>query len=208
MSILANYALQVHINIGRVETITVTDGGESYETVPTVTISGGGGSGATAVAVLNDDDEVESINVTAPGSGYTSVPTVTITGGGGSGATATASTWTLVGNLANYSGLSLTTDTVERTVYSDHGYKEFIPTLLDTGEITLEILDVNQSIDYYENLQKTRRVFPLRATFPDSDETVVTVNCRIVNFELGTELSDIGRATFTLQRSGGTVVVS
>ena len=66
-----------------------------------VTISGGGGYGATAVAdvvntstalgVINDGDGgKDGITVTSQGKGYTSTPTVTITGTGGSNATATA----------------------------------------------------------------------------------------------------------------------
>ncbi|WP_315869005.1 phage tail tube protein [Pseudomonas sp. JV245A] len=52
-------------------------------------LTGGGGTGATAVAVL-DGDKVSAINITSPGAGYTSAPTVGFTGGAGSGAAATA----------------------------------------------------------------------------------------------------------------------
>jgi hypothetical protein len=49
-----------------------------YTTVPTVTFSGGGGTGATATAVLASNGTISAINVTNGGSGYTSAPTVTI----------------------------------------------------------------------------------------------------------------------------------
>ena len=49
-----------------------------YTTAPSVTISGGGGTGATAVATINASGRVENITVTATGSGYISAPTVTI----------------------------------------------------------------------------------------------------------------------------------
>jgi FtsP/CotA-like multicopper oxidase with cupredoxin domain len=69
--------------------LTLTNGGTGYSSLPTVTISGGGGSGATAAAgVINGS--VSSIVLTNPGSGYTSPPQVTFSGGGGTGATATA----------------------------------------------------------------------------------------------------------------------
>ncbi|WP_372240736.1 phage tail tube protein [Pseudomonas sp. CK-NBRI-02] len=55
-----------------------------------MTITGGGGTGATAVAVL-DGDEVASVTITNPGSGYSSVPSVSFSGGDGSGAAASAS---------------------------------------------------------------------------------------------------------------------
>ena len=58
-------------------------------TAPTVSITGGGGTGATATAVVVGG-AVTSITVTAGGSGYTTAPTVSITGGGGSGAAGTA----------------------------------------------------------------------------------------------------------------------
>ena len=57
--------------------ITVTSGGSGYSFEPSVTITGGGGSGATGKAVLNGD-KVESILVLTAGTGYTSPPTVTI----------------------------------------------------------------------------------------------------------------------------------
>ena len=62
---------------GAVTSITVTAGGSGYTSAPTVTISGGGGSGATATAVLSGTN-VGSITVTAAGRGYTSAPTVTV----------------------------------------------------------------------------------------------------------------------------------
>lgn len=55
-----------------------------------VSFSGGGGSGAIAVARMNDAGAIQSIEVLNGGSGYTAAPTVTI-GGSGSSATATAS---------------------------------------------------------------------------------------------------------------------
>ena len=73
--------------------IAVTNGGNSYNSVPTVTIGShdlayGTTASATAKVVSN---KVTEIDVTVAGSGYTSAPTVTISGGGGNGATATAS---------------------------------------------------------------------------------------------------------------------
>lgn len=72
---------------------TVTDGGSSYATAPTVTITGSDNlsHGVTAIAVLNASGEVANIVVTNTGDGTISGPlTVTITGGGGHGAAATA----------------------------------------------------------------------------------------------------------------------
>ena len=49
--------------------------------LPTVTITGGGGTGATAIAVTSGGSLI-AVNVANPGTDYTSTPTVTITGGG------------------------------------------------------------------------------------------------------------------------------
>lgn len=69
--------------------IAVSAAGTGYTSVPTVTITGGAGSGATATAVLSTTT-VGYVYITNPGTGYTSAPTIGFTGGGGSSATATA----------------------------------------------------------------------------------------------------------------------
>ncbi len=73
---------------GIVASATVSAGGSGYTAAPTVAITGGGGSGATATAGL----AVLSVAVTNGGSGYTSAPTVTFAAppSGGTRATGTA----------------------------------------------------------------------------------------------------------------------
>ncbi len=78
-----------------VQGIAVTNAGTGYTTTPTVTLTGGGGTLATAVAIVGNNgtsgaQTIIGINVTNKGSGYTSTPSISITGGGGSSATATA----------------------------------------------------------------------------------------------------------------------
>lgn len=72
--------------------IDVTVGGRRYTVAPTVSFTGGGGSGATATAAIANGI-VTGVTVTAAGTGYTSAPTVVFTGGGtyaiGAKATAT-----------------------------------------------------------------------------------------------------------------------
>jgi hypothetical protein len=87
-----------------VATVTVTSGGTGYTSLPTVTLSGGGGSGATAfVPSLGGivGGAVVAVLVGNPGTGYTSAPSVTFSGGGGSGAAATSTigTWTWGGGM-------------------------------------------------------------------------------------------------------------
>jgi phage tail sheath protein FI len=81
-------------------TLTVTSQGTGYTSAPTVTFTGGAGTGAAATAVLGtgaNAGKVVGLTITNPGSGYTSAPTVGFTGGAGSGAAATAT----VGTIAN-----------------------------------------------------------------------------------------------------------
>lgn len=67
-----------------VQDVTIVNGGTGYTSAPTITASGGGGTGATfTVTVLGG--VIQTVTVTNGGSGYTSPPTLNITGGGGSG---------------------------------------------------------------------------------------------------------------------------
>lgn len=73
---------------GSLGVATVTAGGTGYTTAPTVAITGGGGTGATATATVAGG-VVTGVTITNKGTGYTSAPTVAFTGGAGSGAAAT-----------------------------------------------------------------------------------------------------------------------
>lgn len=72
----------------RVTGVHVENPGTGYLFPPQITIAGGNGSGATAIATINNNGGVESINIVNPGAGYTSTPRVIINGGG-TGAAAT-----------------------------------------------------------------------------------------------------------------------
>lgn len=69
--------------------LKLTAAGSGYTSAPTVSFSGGGGSGATAQAYISNG-AVLGFRMLTLGSGYTSAPTVTLSGGGGTGAAATA----------------------------------------------------------------------------------------------------------------------
>jgi hypothetical protein len=74
-------------------TVTLTNPGAAYVSAPTVVISGGSGTGATASAAVSNG-VVTNVVITNPGSGYlaSDLPTVTLVGGQqtGSGASLTA----------------------------------------------------------------------------------------------------------------------
>jgi CubicO group peptidase (beta-lactamase class C family) len=68
---------------GQIHTINVLDHGGHYTSAPAVTIEGGGGSGATAMAVLNSKGgSVERIKVITGGGSYIAPPVVSFQGGG------------------------------------------------------------------------------------------------------------------------------
>ncbi len=73
-----------------VSNVTLASAGTGYTGVPTVTLFGGGGTGATATALFSGG-VITGIQLTATGSGYVTAPLVVLSGGGGTGATATAS---------------------------------------------------------------------------------------------------------------------
>jgi pectin methylesterase-like acyl-CoA thioesterase len=83
-----NYTAGVTAN-GLLVNPVVTVGGGGYTTAPTVTFTGGGGSGAAATAIISAGGVVTGLNLTANGSGYATAPTVSFAGGGGNGAAAT-----------------------------------------------------------------------------------------------------------------------
>jgi hypothetical protein len=74
----------------KVTQVNMTNNGTGYTSAPTVSFSGGGGSGAAGTAAVAADGKVYGVYITNYGSGYTSAPTVSFTGGGGSGAAGTA----------------------------------------------------------------------------------------------------------------------
>jgi hypothetical protein len=86
-------------NLEMVKSIAVTNGGANYTVAPTVTISGGGGTGAKATAAVSSG-RVVAVYITDMGSGYTSAPTITFTGGYAANA-AVASGATAVATLTN-----------------------------------------------------------------------------------------------------------
>ena len=72
--------------VGAITNIPVAANGAGYTSAPNVTISGGTGLGATAVATIGQlPAGITSVTLTNAGAGYTSVPNVTV-GGSGTGA--------------------------------------------------------------------------------------------------------------------------
>ena len=69
------------ITDGSVTGINIVNGGSGYTSVPTVSISGGGGSGAAGSAICRGP--IDSINITNAGTQYTYEPTINLISGSG-----------------------------------------------------------------------------------------------------------------------------
>jgi fibronectin-binding autotransporter adhesin len=153
-----------NLNGNRVTGITVNAGGTGYTVAPTVAITGGGGSGATATATVAGG-VVTGFTVTNPGSGYTSQPTVTLTPvSGGSGATVTG------GNKANIGYTVAVSDTGTAGTYpytlgtlatsidsgaiviGDTGVTTDILNFQATGTPLINVPNAGASIFYYANI--------------------------------------------------------
>lgn len=76
---------RLRVSSGVVERVDGVAGGTGYTTAPTMTITGGGGSGAATYNAVVSGGAVTSVMIPTRGSGYTSEPTVVV-GGPGSGA--------------------------------------------------------------------------------------------------------------------------
>jgi len=79
---------------GEITSITVTNQGSGYTSVPTVVITSASGYGATATAVRGTGttaNKIIRVDITNPGQQYQTAPVISFTGGAGAGATATSS---------------------------------------------------------------------------------------------------------------------
>jgi len=74
---------------GGIVSINLVTGGSGYVDAPTVALTGGGGTGATAVCHMAGT-RVESVVIVNQGTGYTADPTITLSAATGSGAEAEA----------------------------------------------------------------------------------------------------------------------
>ena len=135
-----------------VRTITVTNGGEGYTTVPTVTFTKGGGSGAVATAIVTSGS-VTSIVVTSGGENYETAPTVTISEPDVKGSTNATATATLSSNAISANAV----------VYSQRNQSD--TTLWDDDEVDLlrvfSTAKQNKAVHHYENSSKEIVDIPL-----------------------------------------------
>ncbi|WP_193213912.1 hypothetical protein [Luteolibacter marinus] len=101
-----------------VSTTGLTVGGGGYLYPPIVTITGGGGTGASAVASIDASGNLTGITMTNPGVNYTSAPTFALVGGGAGNTGTVGGAATLVANASGgmtFNGSGTTTLTGPNT---------------------------------------------------------------------------------------------
>ena len=167
-----------------VQGIKVDTAGAGYTSAPSVTITGGSGTGAAATAVLSSTGTVIGINVTAAGSGYTSTPSVTLAGGGYT--TIATGTATLSTAAVFNAGERLVTSDQSAAVYvaassatgkgsavsNDDGYYYFNGNFIRVGTGTV-------ILDNYTNTPSYRIGFQVSSTIVASgDDTTLLDNAQ------------------------------
>ncbi len=76
-----------NVSGGVITSLIITSGGSGYSNPPTISFTGGGGSGGTGNVVVSNG-AITSVRITSGGSGYTSPPVVSFVGGNGATGTA------------------------------------------------------------------------------------------------------------------------
>ena len=122
-----------------VNSIPLASGGSGYIGAPVVSITGGGGNGATAIATLNASGQVSGITITSAGTGYTSAPTITLVGGGGTGASLGSIT---TGTNAADGGLTLVNSTGTGTLILSGANTYTGPTTVTNGTLEAGVASV------------------------------------------------------------------
>jgi len=161
-----------------VSSIEIVNPGSGYTSVPTITISGGGGTGATATASIFNG-QIQAVNITNIGRDYTSSPTVTATGGGGANATFNANLAFAAGTPTDYTekssiGIKYTLpefiqNDYDRFVTFIEKYYEFMDS--DGNPANLLLNKTYNDIDELENAELNKRAEELAYHFPQILQT-------------------------------------
>jgi len=136
---------------GIVAGATITNGGSGYTSAPTVSFSGGGGSGAAATADVSGG-AVTAITMTNPGSGYTTLPTISFSGGGGIDAAAEA----ILGGIVTQVRFTLHRSVGNGGAVVDGPYNDSTPpyTYTWTNQSDNETYRLNIQIDYQDGCRE------------------------------------------------------
>lgn len=185
--------------------IHVTAGGSGYTSAPSVSFSGGSGSGAAATAVVAGG-AVVAVNLTNPGTGYLATDTVTISfGGPGTGATATVIVWpqTTGTTIAVFAGRVWWANGRILNFTGTQGYDDTNPANA-AGSTTITDMDLSHTVTGLRALNNYLYIF--------GDQSVrqigsITVSASITLFTPLTLASDIGSSFLMTIQSYNRLVV-
>jgi len=123
--------------------INITNPGSGYTSPPTVTITGGNGEGATAIATIANGS-VTAVTITNRGTDYTSIPTITLSSPQVGANTATADA--LISSTTINAGDRLYSDPGEDNIDNWNQVPSSIPNFRVVG-----VKDQTLGIHHYEN---------------------------------------------------------
>jgi len=203
---------------GQVTKIVLTSTGANYTLAPSVALSGGGGTGASASATL----EIANLILTASGTTYLITPTVTISGGGATtqGTAQAAITTTaagLTGDLTLFAGGAITQGLITKNAISVAGNTTLTETLgsginlSNTGNNLVGTVTISQggggNVTLVNNSSLVLgNVGPVAATpvVPMGNLSLTSLSGSIYQNGTGTSLTVGGNSTFLAQTSTGT----
>lgn len=193
-------AVAITTSVGGVQSvkeILITNTGYGYTEPPTVTITGGNGSGAIATCIISTGS-VLNIGITDKGDRYYEPPTITIDPPVGSGVTATAVSRIDAGRLSEvlisnagsgYTSVPNITVSPPPTV----GFGTYIISETVTGSLS----GVTAQVKYWDNpgqdVDKTLRVYLNSGTFSEGENIVGSSSSAIYtlkSFDLDTSTTD------------------
>ena len=193
-------AVAITTSVGGVQSvkeILITNTGYGYTEPPTVTITGGNGSGAIATCIISTGS-VLNIGITDKGDRYYEPPTITIDPPVGSGVTATAVSRIDDGRLSEvlisnagsgYTSIPNITVSPPPTV----GFGTYIISETVTGSLS----GVTAQVKYWDNpgqdVDKTLRVYLNSGTFSEGENIVGSSSSAIYtlkSFDLDTSTTD------------------
>jgi filamentous hemagglutinin family protein len=202
---------------GQVTKIVLTSTGANYTLAPSVTLSGGGGSGASASATL----EIANLILTASGTTYLITPTVTISGGGATtqGTAQAAITTTaagLTGDLTLAAGGAITQGLITKNAISVAGNTTLTETsglginLSNTGNNLVGTVTISQggggNVALVNNSSLVLgNIGPVASTpvVPMGNLSLTSLSGSIYQNGSGTSLTVGGNSTFLAQTSTG-----
>lgn len=118
---------------------------------------------------------------------------------------ATSETFTTIAEVTNISGPSESLETIDAThMESPNSYREYIPSLLDSGEVSLDLNflpgNTSQTGLRTDMQNRTRRNFEM--VFTDSGTSKYSFSAYVTGFEVSAQIDDKLSASATLKVTG------